>query len=113
MIYEIIGLFALCYALWLQNKANDTTIAYVQKSRNRVSKPQQHSGGIKYNPYLGDQQLVTIKDRIFSTDITDNKIERKPSSMINGIYGITENAIQLNPADAVVLTSGPKMKLNI
>lgn len=113
MIFAIIGLFALSYALWMQNQANDTTMSYVQQSRNRVMKPPKQSGGIKYNPYLGDQQLVTIKDRIFSTDITDNKIERKPSSMTNGIYGITENLIQLNPADAITITSGPKMKLNI
>lgn len=113
MIFVILGIIALGYALWIQNDANYTTMSVVEASRKRVVKPKPHNGVLKYNPYLGDQQLVEMKDRIFSSDITENNIHSKPSSRINGIYGITENAIKLNPSDAPLIISGPKAKLNI
>lgn len=113
MIFVILGVVALGYALWIQNDANYTTMSVVEASRKRVVKPKNYNGVIKYNPYLGDQQLAEIKDRIFSTDITENKIESKPCTRINGIYGITESVIKLNPADAPLMIYAPKAKLNI
>lgn len=57
-----------------------------------------------YNPYVLNQ-FVEWKDRIFSADVNENDIYSKPAQQENGIYGITEEHIKLNPVDVKVVVN--------
>lgn len=57
-----------------------------------------------YNPYVLNQ-FVEWKDRIFSADVSENDIYSKPAQLENGIYGITEEHITLNPVDVKTIVN--------
>jgi len=107
MILVILSILGLGYAIYVQNKTSNENIEALKAPKKRTN------GDGLFKPLLGDVQFITMKDRIFSTDITENHIEMKPSSLNSGMYGLTETLIRLNPADPTMIIYGPKIKLNI
>lgn len=106
-IIILLTIIALTYAIVKQKRANQYT------------EPVSDSGAIStivtppgYNPYILNQ-FQEMKDRIFSADLRENKIETKPSINRPGVFGITENQIKFHPADAITIIYGPKHTLNI
>jgi hypothetical protein len=104
MILVLLGSLGLAYALYVQNKSLYPTAP---------SPPSSTTETRIFRPILGDTQFITMKDRIFSSDITENHIERKESNLNNGLFGLTETQLRLNPGDPTMVIYGPKVKLNI
>ena len=107
MILVVLASLGLAYAIYSQNKTHDSTIKILMAPKGTTQTSS------TYRPFMGDVQFVTMKDRIYSSDITENHIERKPSTITSGFYGLTETQVRLNPADPVMVMYGPKVKLNI
>ncbi len=102
----LIVIAALGYAVIRQNKTNNSTPPPEQTSDVLSALPP------GYNPYILNQ-FNELKDRIFSADLRENRIETKPSINATGIYGITENQIKMHPYDSITLTYTPKHTLNV
>jgi hypothetical protein len=64
-----------------------------------------------YNPYILNQ-FQTMADTIFSADMRENDIHSKPDKLADGIYGITEHHVRLNPADPLTVVTS-KANLNV
>lgn len=102
----LIVIAALGYAVMKQNKSNNTSPPLNQDDEVLAALPP------GYNPYILNQ-FNELKDRIFSADLRENRIETKPSINATGIYGITENQIKMHPYDSITLTYTPKHTLNV
>lgn len=106
-ILILLTALALSYAVYRQNHSNTTEynmVLYEKKGQAKLPPG--------YNPYILNQ-FQEMKDRIFSADIRENRIETKPSIHATGVYGITENQIKLHPSDAITVIYGPKHTLNV
>lgn len=103
----LIAFLALGYAVVRQNNSNNTqTPSQPVEERALIRQPP------GYNPYILNQ-FNEMKDRIFSADIRENKIETKPSIRATGVFGITENQLKLHPSDSITITYTPKHTLNV
>lgn len=106
-ILLLIAVFGLGYAIFKQHKSNETT--YTQLSQKESPTAASPRG---YNPYILNQ-FQEMKDRIFSADMRENRIETKPSVNATGVYGITETQLKLHPSDSITVVYGPKHTLNV
>lgn len=106
-VFIVLTIIALSYALYRQKQAN--TNEYTQALSVKTEKSRPPPG---YNPYILNQ-FQEMKDRIFSADLRENRIETKASTKATGVYGITENQVKFHPADAITVIYGPKHTLNI
>ena len=107
----LIALIALTYAITRQSKSNSisSTNDYPPIDNEMMLAKRPPPG---YNPFILNQ-FQEMKDRIFSADLRENRIETKPSMNAVGTYGITENQIKFHPSDSITVVYGPKHTLNI
>lgn len=88
---------ALGYAIYKQSSTEKSYVEALQGNTNTLQIGD-------YNPYVLNQ-YVEWKDRMFSADVNENDIYAKPADQANGIYGITEEHIRLNPVDVKVVVN--------
>lgn len=106
-IFIVLAVFALSYALIKNKRTTENDYMSLAKERSKaVALPR------GYNPYILNQ-FQEMKDRIFSADLRENRIETKPSIDTVGVYGITQKEMKLHPADATTIIHGPKYTLNV
>lgn len=107
----LIAVVALVYAMARQSKSNTiTSTEDYPPTTNEVATYTRPPPG--YNPFILNQ-FQEMKDRIFSADLRENRIETKPSINATGTFGITENQIKFHPSDSITIVYGPKHTLNI
>lgn len=94
----------LFYVIYKQAKNNPTYEDILMAKNSGME-----LGG--YNPYVLNQ-YVEWKDRLFSADVTENDIYSKPVEQANGIYGISEEHVMLNPVDVKVVVN-TRQNLNL
>lgn len=94
----------LIYAIYKQ-AATETTYDEILKKENQPLYPGD------YNPYALNQ-YVEWKDRMFSADVAENDIYTKPAGDAEGIYGISEKHIKLNPVDVKTVVN-TRQNLNL
>jgi hypothetical protein len=87
----------LAYAIYKQKTTEPTYEDIIHAKNEGLA-----IGG--YNPYVLNQ-YVEWKDRMFSADVNENDIYAKPAERENGIYGIPEEHIKLNPVDVKVVVN--------
>ena len=78
------------------------------EEKKAAARPSQTPG---YNPYILNQ-FQTMADTIYSADMRENDIHSKPDKLADGIYGITEHHVRLNPADPLTVVTS-KANLNV
>lgn len=106
-ILILLTVAALGYAIFRQSQTNS--------SNNQTTGDQEDVELVTppgYNPYILNQ-FQEMKDRIYSADLRENRIETKPSRKATGQYAITSDQIKLHPADSITVVYGPKHNLNI
>lgn len=104
----LIAIVGLGYAIFKQTRvnSNSTTQPSTQTETIMASTPR------GYNPYILNQ-FQEMKDRIFSADMRENRIETKPSVNVTGVYGETQTEMKLHPYDSITVIYGPKHTLNV
>lgn len=105
----LIALFGLGYAIFKQSSCTTTTTTTTTQSSTQTSLQSMPRG---YNPYILNQ-FQEMKDRIYSADMRENRIETKPSVDATGILGITETEMKLHPFDSITVIHGQKHNLNV
>ncbi len=78
------------------------------EAKRAAARPEKTPG---YNPYILNQ-FQTMADTIYSADLRENDIHSKPDKVTDGIYGITEHHIRLNPTDPLTVVTS-KINLNV
>jgi hypothetical protein len=107
MALVLIAAVGLGYAVYRYGAAVPS-VESLETKRNKA-KP---GGGLPgYNPHVLNQ-YQTMADAIYSADIKENDIHAKPSTTTDGVYGITEDHIKLNPGDPITIVTS-KRNLNI
>jgi len=106
-IFVLLTIFALGYAMMRHKRTtvNEYTTTMVEKSGSSILPP-------GYNPFILNQ-FQEMKDRIYSADLRENRIETKPSRDTVGVYGITQKELKFSPGDSTTIIHGPKHTLNV
>lgn len=107
MALVLMAAVGLGYALYRYN-GTMPSVDSLEEKRNKA-KPGGDLPG--YNPHVLNQ-YQTIADVIYSADIKENDIYAKPSFITDGVYGIIEDHIKLNPGDPITVVTS-KRNLNI
>ena len=106
MAFVAMAALGLGYALY---KYNESMPSYSSlEAKRNEAKPGQLPG---YNPHVLNQ-YQTMADAIYSASLKENDIHAKPDKVTDGVYGITEHHIRLNPSDPMTVVTS-KTNLNI
>lgn len=106
MALVLLAIAGVGFAMYKYNSSIETIQTLEEKKA--AARPSQTPG---YNPYILNQ-FQTMADTIYSADIRENDIHRKPDKLADGIYGITEHHVRLNPADPLTVVTS-KANLNV
>lgn len=106
MALVLLAAVGVGFAVYKYNNSVETMETL--EAKRFAARPEQTPG---YNPYILNQ-FQTMADRIYSADLRENDIHRKPDKVTDGVYGITEHHVRLNPADPLTVVTS-KTNLNV